>query len=60
MKKNGEKATPVLGTAAKTVGGLRSVLEDFRFTICAVLLILYFCAFYWICRLFGIHLEDDF
>ena len=39
---------------------LRSRLEDRWLTICAIPLVLLMCVLYWLCRLCGVRLEDDF
>ena len=39
---------------------MREWIQDILFYLLAILLVLGMCAVYWICRLFGIHLEDDF
>jgi len=39
---------------------LRSWLGDVLFCLCAVPLVLGMCAVYWIARLCGVRLEDDF
>jgi len=39
---------------------VKDFLEDCLFYLLAVPLVLYACAVFWICRLFGVRLEDDF
>lgn len=39
---------------------LRSWLEEALFWLCAIPLVLGMCLLYWLCRLFGIDLNDDF
>ena len=39
---------------------LHSWLEEAAFWLCAIPLVLYVCAVYWVCRLCGVRLEDDF
>ncbi len=39
---------------------IRHWLEDAAFTVCASALILLMAALFWICRIFGLDLGDDF
>jgi len=39
---------------------LRSWLGDCVFWLCAIPLVLGMCALYWICRICGVRLEDEF
>ena len=39
---------------------IREFAEDAAFCVCGCLLVLGLCALYWLCRLFGIDLGDDF
>lgn len=39
---------------------IREKLSDFTSGVLILFLVLYACLFFWICRLFGIHMEDDF
>ncbi len=39
---------------------IREMIEDALFCAVAILLVLGMCALYWICRLFGVDLNDDF
>lgn len=39
---------------------MRDKLEDIAAVICAILLVLGMRAVYWICRICGVTLEDDF
>lgn len=39
---------------------LRSLLEDVLLWLCAISLVLGMCALYWLCRICGVRLEDDF
>lgn len=39
---------------------MRDKLEDIAVVICAIPLVLGMCALYWLCRLCGIDLNDDF
>ena len=39
---------------------MKDFMEDALFTICAIPLVLWMCLLYWLCRLCGVRLEDDF
>jgi len=39
---------------------MREWMQDALFTICAIPLIIGMCLLYWLARLFGVRLEDDF
>ena len=39
---------------------MRDRIQDILFYLLAIPMVLGMCLLYWICRLFGIHLEDDF
>lgn len=39
---------------------MRDFLEDVLFYLFAIPLVLYACAMYWVARLCGVRLEDDF
>lgn len=40
--------------------GVKQLVEDAAFTVCASALILLMAALYWICRIYGLDLGDDF
>lgn len=40
--------------------GVKQLVEDAAFTVCASALILLMTALYWSCRIFGVDLNDDF
>ncbi len=39
---------------------IREKLSDFMSGVLICFLVLYACLFFWICRLAGIHIEEDF
>jgi len=39
---------------------LHSWLQDALFYLCIIPLVLGMCALYWLCRICGVRLEDDF
>ena len=39
---------------------MREKIQDILFYLLAILLVLGMCAVYWICRICGVRLEDDF
>jgi len=39
---------------------VKDFMEDCLFWLCIIPLILYACAVYWLCRLCGVRLEDEF
>lgn len=39
---------------------MREWMQDALFTICAIPLVLGMCALYWLCRICGVRLEDEF
>lgn len=39
---------------------MRDLIQDCLFWLCAIPLVLGMCALYWLCRICGVRLEDDF
>lgn len=39
---------------------MKDFMEDCLFWLLAIPLVLYVCLLYWVCRVFGVRLEDDF
>ena len=39
---------------------MKDILEDCLLYLLAIPLVLYVCLLYWLCRLCGVRLEDDF
>ena len=40
--------------------GVKQLIEDAAFTVCVVAMILLMAALFWICRISGLDLGDDF
>ena len=39
---------------------MKDILEDLGFTVLGILTVIVFCIMYWIARLFGVDLNEDF